>query len=98
MKILLGLLFLFIPFVIPEPTFAHAFGATFTLPLPSWIFLYGGAATVALSFLLVSFFVEQKDGQKLPKQIDISSNWLVRIFNNRLATVVGRTIGLAMLI
>ncbi len=43
-----------------SPIFAHAFGQTYTLPVPLWLFLYGGAAVVILSFVVVVFFVGSK--------------------------------------
>jgi hypothetical protein len=36
------------------PIFAHAFGQNFSLPLPGWLFIFGGAAVVFLSFIVIS--------------------------------------------
>lgn len=38
---------------------AHAFGQAYTLPVPLWLFLYGGAAAVILSFVVVSILVDR---------------------------------------
>ncbi|MDQ3328241.1 MAG: hypothetical protein M3506_06940 [Chloroflexota bacterium] len=35
---------------------AHGFGVRYTLPVPLWLYLYGAAAAVVLSFVLVGFF------------------------------------------
>lgn len=40
-----------------HPIFAHAFGQTYNLPVPLWLFLYGGAAVVIVSFVIVAFFI-----------------------------------------
>src|SRR5680860_1197323 len=41
-------------------TLAHAFGQTYNLPLPLWLFLFGGAATVIVSFMLANILVGRK--------------------------------------
>ncbi len=42
---------------LPSPVFAHAIGQLCTLPLPVWLYLYGGAAAVLISFVLIGLFV-----------------------------------------
>lgn len=41
----------------PGTALAHGFGQRYDLPVPLWLYLYGAAATVALSFLLIAVFV-----------------------------------------
>src|SRR3989338_8498053 len=48
-----------IPLALPSPIFAHAFVQLYTLPLPVWLYLYGGAAAVLISFVLIGFFVSK---------------------------------------
>ncbi|TXH02650.1 MAG: hypothetical protein E6R07_14770 [Nevskiaceae bacterium] len=36
---------------------AHSFGKLYNLPVPFWLYVYGASAALALSFLLVAFFV-----------------------------------------
>ena len=43
------------------PLLAHAFGQTYNLPVPLWLFLFGGAATVIVSFVLASLLVDVKN-------------------------------------
>lgn len=47
-----------VPFalVLAERADAHAFGKTYTLPVPFWLYAYGAAATLALSFVLIGYF------------------------------------------
>jgi hypothetical protein len=40
----------------PEGARAHAFTVPYDLPLPLWLYLTGGAATVAVSFVLIAIF------------------------------------------
>ena len=41
----------------PLPAAAHAFGVLYTLPVPVWMYLYGAASALALSFLMIGYFV-----------------------------------------
>ena len=43
---------------------AHAFGQVYNLPVPLWLYLYGGAAAVILSFVVVGFMVSQSSGER----------------------------------
>lgn len=58
-KFLLLSLFL-ITLVFPKPTFAHAFGQLYNLPVPFWLYLYGAAAAIVASFLVIGFFLSKK--------------------------------------
>ncbi|HSX31709.1 MAG TPA: hypothetical protein VLF43_00465 [Candidatus Saccharimonadales bacterium] len=40
--------------------FAHAFGQRYDLPLPLWLYIYGGAAAVVVSFAVVGYFLDKK--------------------------------------
>ncbi len=43
---------------------AHAFGERYDLPIPLSYFLVGGAATVALSFVVIGVFVRRGEGER----------------------------------
>ena len=45
-------------FVLPfaKPAFAHGFGQSYNLPVPLWLYLYGAAAAVVLSFIPLAMF------------------------------------------
>lgn len=75
MKILLLTLTL-ISLVFPKPTFAHSFGALYNLPVPFWMYLYGGAAAIVASFIIVGLFVNPN---KVNKLIDYPTLYLERI-------------------
>ena len=45
--------------LVAVPAMAHAFGDRYDLPIPLNFFLIGGAATVALSFIVIGLFVKR---------------------------------------
>ncbi len=59
-------------FLLPQITFAHAFGQIYTLPLPVWLYLYGGAAAVVVSFLVIALFSSRKEHSLAYRQYDLS--------------------------
>lgn len=46
--------------LLSSPVFAHSFGKIYNLPVPIWMYLYGAAAALLVSFLIVGFFVNVK--------------------------------------
>ncbi|MGH8528884.1 MAG: hypothetical protein ACRETN_03435 [Nevskiales bacterium] len=42
---------------LPGVASAHSFGRIYNLPMPFWMYIYGAAAALVLSFLLVAYFV-----------------------------------------
>jgi hypothetical protein len=42
---------------LPGAASAHSFGRLYNLPVPFWMYAYGAAAALAVSFLLVAYFV-----------------------------------------
>ncbi len=70
------------------PLMAHAFGQTYNLPVPLWLFMFGGAATVIISFVLASLLVDVKRAsvnhprriyRTIPKTAIKLSSWLATI-------------------
>lgn len=41
----------------PGLAMAHSFGRLYNLPVPFWMYLYGAAAALAVSFVLIGYFV-----------------------------------------
>lgn len=74
-----ALVFLIIPFIFPEASYAHAFGQQYNLPIPVWIFLYGGAAAVAASFVVIGLFVGDKSKNAPDYPTRIVLNWLSKL-------------------
>lgn len=42
-----------------QPASAHSFGKLYTLPIPLWLYLYGAAAALFLSFLVIGFLADR---------------------------------------
>ncbi len=53
----LGLAALLVVLLPPPTALAHSFGKLYNLPVPFWMYLYGAAAALAVSFLVVAYFV-----------------------------------------
>ena len=58
----------------PQPISAHAFGTLYTLPLPVWLYFYGGGAAVIISFLVIGFFATESG-----KESAVIGKYLFRI-------------------
>jgi hypothetical protein len=54
---------------------AHSFGQSYTLPVPVWLYLYGAAATLVISFAMVGYFVGAKAGAASHRRIALSRWW-----------------------
>lgn len=71
MKYRVSLLLALCGLAITGEAHAHSFGALYNLPVPFWMYLYGAAAALAVSFLLVAYFVtaEISTQQKPPRDL-----------------------------
>src|SRR5438270_6089789 len=96
LKLITAALLLATPFALPEGVFAHAFGQQYTLPIPVWIFLYGGALAVALSFLVIGLFVGKKTAQF--RSIRLSKNTVLRTLSGQAVSSTARIISLGIFI
>lgn len=67
-----------IPFISPSSVSAHAFGQIYTLPLPVWLYLYGGGAVVIISFLVIGWFMNKSKGNLTYSVLDLSK---YKVFN-----------------
>lgn len=43
--------------------YAHAFGVMYTLPIPLWMYVYGAAATLIVSFAVIGYLIGMKSTQ-----------------------------------
>jgi hypothetical protein len=67
----LFLLLFIIAFLFPPSAHAHAFGQMYTLPIPAWLYIFGGGATVILSFLIIGMFVDAKKSSWIQQHIEL---------------------------
>ncbi len=45
-----------------QPAYAHGFGERYDLPVPLWLYITGAGATVAVSFVVIGFFIRGTPG------------------------------------
>ncbi len=45
-----------------RPAYAHGFGERYDLPVPLWLYITGAGATVAVSFVVIGFFIRGTPG------------------------------------
>ncbi len=78
---------------------AHSFGKVYTLPVPVWLYLYGAAAALILSFLVVGYFVNARSVDMNLRQRDVSGPLGLFLHPVTLAVVRGISVaGLALTI
>ncbi|HSW11522.1 MAG TPA: hypothetical protein VLI06_01710 [Solimonas sp.] len=63
---------------IPGAAQAHSFGRLYNLPVPLWLYLYGAAAALLLSFLVAGYFVTVSGARQERPPRDISDSLLMR--------------------
>ena len=79
------------------PAYAHAFGQRYDLPIPLNYFLAGAAATVALSFVVLGFFVRSADeGISYPKLNLLTVPGLGAVLRSRIAGAAVRVLSVAV--
>ncbi len=61
----------------PAPLWAHSFGQIYNLPVPVWLYLYGAAAVLVTSFLVVGWFVSAAPAAAASRSLDLGGQrWL----------------------
>ena len=83
MRKILVFLFCSLFLIFPSSVSAHAFGQLYTLPIPVWLYLWGGGAAVLVSFILIGFFVGQKDTSFTYPKVDISRLLTIRFLTSK---------------
>ncbi len=67
----------------PPPASAHAFGKLYNLPVPFWMYLFGSAAALIVSFLIIGYFLTKHDEKttypktQIPFLHHITNRWLI---------------------
>jgi hypothetical protein len=73
---------------VTRPATAHGFGPTYDIPIPLWLYLYGAAAAVVLSFLPLALFSrKERDAPYRYPRFDLFRVRLLRtVLTSRLLT------------
>jgi hypothetical protein len=50
---------------------AHSFGTIYNLPIPFWMYAFAASATLALSFLMVGFFITGQSAERNLRSVEI---------------------------
>ncbi len=58
--------------LLPQISSAHSFGQLYNLPVPFWMYLYGGAGAMLVSFLFIGYFFSKKSDDLSYSRIDLS--------------------------
>ncbi|MES2489702.1 MAG: hypothetical protein V4607_07910 [Pseudomonadota bacterium] len=85
--------------IAPGLVFAHSFGRLYNLPVPFWMYAYGAAAALAVSFLLIGYFVSVGSAVSITPSRDLrNASWVVALRRFRLMSVlkIGSLLGLLM--
>ena len=80
------------------PAQAHGFGQRYDLPLPLSLYLFGTAAAVVLSFVIVGLFARHTPGAQGYPRLDVSTYPLGRWITHPAIALVLRLIAVALLI
>lgn len=65
-------------FLFPQPIAAHSFGKLYNLPVPFWMYLYGGIAAIVTSFLVIGYFINKTKATVTYKTIPLSQRKFFR--------------------
>ena len=81
-----------------SPAQAHGFGQRYDLPLPLSLYLFGTAAAVVLSFVIVGLFARHAPGARGYPRLDLTASALGRWIAHPAVALVLRLIAVALLI
>lgn len=80
-----------------RPLYAHGFGERYDLPVPLDYFLVGAAATVALSFVVIGFFVRRRSSAfGYPRYDLLRPRWLRMALTSPVVLTVVRLVMVAL--
>lgn len=79
----------------PQTAAAHGFGALYNLPVPFWLYAWGAAAALLVSFLLAAFFATSATGVGAPREISLQDRAWIRALRRSLPLL--RAVSVALL-
>ncbi len=84
--------------LISPPVAAHSFGKSYSLPVPVWLYLYGAAAALLVSFLIVGYLVNARSVELNLRERDLSGNRLFRLLLHPGSVGLFRVLSVATLV
>ena len=75
--------------IFSPPAYAHGFGERYDLPIPLNYFLLGAAATVAVSFVVIGWFMRQEGREFEYLRVNLWSNVAFRVLARILSRLAG---------
>ncbi len=85
-------------FLFPAPTYAHAFGQLYNLPVPFWFYLYCGAVTIAASFIIIAYFVSSASATLKYPTYNLSKFQLFKVLTKKASFIVLKIISVFLFI
>lgn len=82
----------------PSAAFAHSFGQVYNLPVPVWLYLYGAAAALVLSFVVVGYFATESDDRHPAHAIELGESAVVRLLRRIRLIGLLRIVAVLMLV
>lgn len=77
---------------------AHSFGRIYNLPVPFWMYAWGGAAALLLSFLVVGWFATAPAGTRPPRSVELTNSGLMRAIRRSRVPMLLRALALVCLV
>lgn len=81
-----------------ESAFAHSLGQRYDLPVPLDLYLYAAGTTVAVSFLLIAWFMRSTEQHHGYRRINLLDYRLGRIFAHPVCVFAWQLLGVALLV
>src|SRR3990167_9696960 len=73
---------LLLPIFLPQPVSAHAFGQLYTLPIPVWLYLFGGGAALIISFVVIGLFFNQPRKETSYPKVDLTNHPIIKLISS----------------
>ena len=83
-RLTLSCFLILFPLFWPERAYAHAFGTLYNLPVPFWLYLYGGAAVIIVSFLIIAYFFKRTNQEFSYPSKDLSGFSVIKFLTGSL--------------
>ncbi len=83
---------------LPGLAMAHGFGRLYNLPVPLWLYLYGSAAALALSFVVAALLVTSKTQPRANRSVDLTHHGWVQGFRRWHGVTLLKALSLSLLL